>query len=88
MPYIESEERDAIINSDFSRMSPGHLNYAITRLCLIYIARKGLNYTHLNDVIGALECAKLEMYRRKIVPYEDFKIKENGDIPGYENPAS
>jgi len=38
-----------------------------------------LNYTGINDCIGALECAKLELYRR-ISWYEDSKIKENGDV--------
>jgi len=31
-------------------------------------------------VIGALEACKLEFYRRAVVPYEDKKIKENGDV--------
>lgn len=32
------------------------------------------------DILGALEGAKLELYRRKISPYEDIKIEENGDV--------
>ena len=31
-------------------------------------------------VIGALECAKLELYRRIAAPYEDTKIQENGEV--------
>jgi hypothetical protein len=31
-------------------------------------------------VIGALENCKMELYRRKIAPYEDIKIEENGDV--------
>jgi hypothetical protein len=31
-------------------------------------------------MIGALECAKLELYRRLASPYEDLKIADNGDI--------
>jgi hypothetical protein len=30
--------------------------------------------------MGVLESAKLELYRRKIAPYEDDKIAENGDV--------
>ena len=30
--------------------------------------------------MGALECAKLELYRRVAAPYEDVKIMENGDV--------
>jgi hypothetical protein len=40
----------------------------------------GENYQHFNDVLGALEGAKLELYRRRIAPYEDTKIVENGDV--------
>jgi len=34
----------------------------------------------MNDAIGALEGAKLELYRRVISKYEDKKIMENGDV--------
>jgi len=34
----------------------------------------------INAIIGALECAKLELYRRVAAPYEDDKIAENGDV--------
>jgi hypothetical protein len=58
----------------------GELNYAVTNLVLGYIAQHGKNYQHINDVIGALEGAKLEFYRRLVGPYEDTKIAENGDV--------
>lgn len=32
---------------------------------------------------GVLRCAQLEFYRRVLVPYEDKKRKQNGDV--YEN---
>jgi hypothetical protein len=60
--------------------SPGELNYVFTEIALRYIRDFGLNYAHVNDVIGALECAKLEFYRRLAAPYEDKKIAENGDV--------
>jgi hypothetical protein len=31
-------------------------------------------------LIGMLECAKLELYRRSVANYEDEKILENGDV--------
>ncbi len=37
----------------------------------------------LFDALGILECMKLELYRRKVAPYEDLKVKESADIPGY-----
>ena len=44
------------------------------------VKRLGGNYAACNTVIGALECAKLELYRRIIGPYEDKAIEKNGDI--------
>ncbi|MGH9339677.1 MAG: DUF6899 family protein [Acidobacteriota bacterium] len=59
----------------------GELNYAITKLVDDYVIRKGgIRYMHINEVIGALECAKLELYRRVAVPYEDQKIRSAGDV--------
>lgn len=59
---------------------PGELNYAITEMMINYLNRKGVSYTNMNEVIGVLECAKLELYRRMTAPYEDMKIDENGDV--------
>jgi len=88
MPYIKQEKRPAIdehINF-LEHLIPtdGDLNYVITKLCLAYVEQHGKSYHTLNDITGALECAKLEFNRRLIGPYEDSKIKENGDV-GYEN---
>lgn len=51
-------------------------------LVMKYLRRNDGIYTYkdLNDAIGALEACKLEFYRRVIVPYEDQKIKSNGDV--------
>jgi hypothetical protein len=65
----------------------GNLNYTITTLIhKVYaenddktLGRK-LSYSEYNEIIGLLECAKLEVYRRHVAPYEDIKIKENGDV--------
>jgi len=45
-----------------------------------YIKDKGLRYNTLNDAIGIVECVKQELYRMIVSPYEDIKIKENGEI--------
>ena len=39
-----------------------------------------LKYSEINSVIGVLECAKMELYRRIAAPYEDKKCEENGDV--------
>jgi hypothetical protein len=46
-----------------------------------YLQSRGdLRYAHINEAVGALECAKLELYRRVAAPYEDEKMKESGDV--------
>jgi hypothetical protein len=79
MPYIEESERLAI---DAGRVpfTPGELNYAITQLLRRYFLTRGTSYQTHNDAIGALECAKQELYRRATAPYEDYKISVNGDV--------
>ena len=68
---------------------PGHLNYLISSLIKRtyeqYIkAEVGddgrLCYDDYNSIIGILECAKQEYYRRLIAPYETEKIEQHGDI--------
>jgi hypothetical protein len=80
MPYITDEARSRL-DKGGKPSTAGELNYAITRLVDDYlIFRGGIRYTHLNEVVGALECAKLELYRRVAAPYEDQKINETGDV--------
>jgi hypothetical protein len=74
----------------------------------VYLAKGGkLSYSLLNEVVGALECARREyvyrmqasgdnaivamlrdvittLYNGLVRPYEDNKIKENGDLEGYK----
>jgi hypothetical protein len=42
--------------------------------------QKGQSYQTFNDISGAMTEALAEFRRRIIVPYEDRKIKENGDV--------
>ncbi len=84
MPYIDNnkrEEIDPLVEQLRDILgSMGDLNYTITRLCDAYLTtEEGIRYSRLNDLVGALECAKLELYRRVAAPYEDKKAKENGD---------
>jgi len=80
MPYIDAEARERL-NSGGKPETPGELNYAITRLVDVYLVSKGpIRYAHLNEVLGALEGAKLELYRRVAAPYEDRKLGETGDV--------
>jgi hypothetical protein len=79
MPYIKQTEREDIASGDIP-CTTGQLNYAFTSLAQRYIQEKGKSYGTFNDVLGALEGAKQEFYRRVVVPYEEGKIKENGDV--------
>lgn len=78
MPYIEKKRRSDLI--DEQPKKPGELNYKITELAIEYLDLKGESYDTINDIMGAMESAKLEFYRRVAVPYEETKKEENGDV--------
>ena len=83
MPYIKKEERAKFAKS--LKVLPnlenaGDLNYLITKICQQYVDDHKLCYNTLNEIVGALECCKIEFYRRVVAPYEGVKIKENGDL--------
>lgn len=81
MPYIKQERRD-LIDLGLIPESAGELNFVITRAVDLYRQKKGLSYQTINDIVGALEAAKIEFYRRLAVPYERVKLTENGDVYG------
>lgn len=79
MPYIPQNDRLYINQHEVT--TEGQLNYYIARLIGQYLYSKGgVTYKNINAVIGALECNKLEVYRRLAAPYEDKKKEENGDV--------
>jgi hypothetical protein len=78
MPYIDKNLRARFNSRADVPRNAGELNYVITKTIMEYCSTGG--YQEINDVLGALEGAKLEFYRRVAVPYEDQKIKDNGDV--------
>lgn len=78
MPYIKQDERQEPVQP----RNVGTLNYAISQVVLKYRARQGENYQTYNDILGAIEGAKLELYRTLIGPYEASKALMNGSLPG------
>lgn len=80
MPYITKQRRRDLVISGHDMASAGELNYIITRILNRYMEQRGLSYQTINDIVGALEGAKLEYYARVARPYEDEKIKANGDV--------
>jgi hypothetical protein len=80
MPYVDEEAR-VRLDKGAAPENAGELNYVITRRVDEYLVQKGgLRYANINEVIGVLECAKLELYRRIAVPYEDDKKDASGDV--------
>lgn len=83
MPYIDKSLRprlDASLEYLIEDIqTEGELNYAITRLCKGFLSNSP-SYAEYNSVMGVLECAKQEFYRRMVTVYEDEKIKQNGDV--------
>ena len=95
MPYIKEEDRVRIedwvadcggdgcnlVEALAGRITcAGDLNYVITRIIQTHLEYSGMCYANLNEIVGALECCKLEFIRRVVSPYEDEKIKINGDV--------
>ena len=88
MPYIHPIDRvrlDPWLSEQPGGLAAGQLNYVLTKVIQRYLKDIGIlqgsvGYSALNEVVGVLECAKLELYRRRIAPYEDKKKEENGDV--------
>lgn len=85
MPYINQHDRGIYKVQAADAETSGQLNFQITQLVNNFLADPESPYTRrsyakYNEAIGVLECAKLELYRRLIAPYENEKIEQHGDI--------
>lgn len=80
MPYIAKNRRFDLIEGNQLPDTAGELNYVLTKACLDYLASRQESYQVYNDILGALEGCKQELYRRQVSGYEDKKILENGDV--------
>lgn len=100
MPYIKQVEKELLeetldelcetVLKDGSkhydlREISGRLNYVITELLCRTLLNNQMSYFNIATAISALECCKLELYRRAAIQYEEEKIKLNGDTPSYGN---
>ena len=87
MPYIKPNQRPAIdallapMLKVFDKYAfrAGELNYVFTKIILGEMDGV-VRYKNIRNAIGELECTKLELYRRLAAPYEQKKLKENGDV--------
>lgn len=88
MPYIKKDWKRNLIDVTMSGLphlaNSGELNYCVTLLMLRFVTENTpdfpTNYATANSAIGAVECAKLEFYRRLLTPHEEVKRAENGDV--------
>ena len=80
MPYIDPEDRERVVMD--GPETPGELNFRVIELINDYIDASGepVSYALFNEILGVLEAAKLEFYRRMVVPYEDLAMENNGDV--------
>jgi len=79
MPYITEDARQSTHMLQYEPRNAGELNFLITTFIRDYYNAMPC-YQSINDIVGALEGAKLEFYRRVAAPYEDTKIIQNGDV--------
>jgi len=94
MPYITLRQRLAVTKDLANLLTAidnvcaaescepdGILNYVFTTMLLSTVAeRDEARYIEYERAIGILECAKLELYRKAVAPYEDKKAAENGEV--------
>lgn len=88
MPYIKEEKRQELepvlqqLGLKLMNESSGVWNYAITALIRRWFASFTIagRYEDFERVNGLLESIKLEFWRRMMVPYEEVKIEQNGDV--------
>ncbi len=79
MPYITQAARRAI---DAGRLpdTVGELTYVFTRQALSYAQTHKKRFATYAEVLAALDATAREFYRRRVAPFEDAKIAENGDV--------
>lgn len=84
MPYITPEAQEEVRifqQSGYKASTVGELTYAFSDTIDDYLGGKEeINFVAFAEVLGALEATKLEFYRRIVAPYEEKKLKENGDV--------
>ena len=59
----------------------GEINYAFSRVISQTMCKP--SYSKIAMITGVLENIKQEFYRRVAEPYENIKIRSNGDIKEY-----
>lgn len=61
MPYVDGNARKRL-QVGGAPENAGELNYVISMKVNGYLREEGIRYSHINDVVGVLECIKLDLY--------------------------
>lgn len=89
MPYIKQEDREVIdkivdvimvsvdVKGDLVR---GKMNYMIHKMYVEFEKKYGRKYNLMKDFEGELFMTMLELYTRRVHPYEKIKCRQNGDV--------
>lgn len=82
MPYIKNERRQELemlieLMREKNIQADGDLNYVLYAFCKRHVAP---SYNQYKNFCGELRQCVTEIERRLLGPYEDQKIKENGDV--------
>lgn len=80
MPYINDEAQSLLGRKRGTAAAVGELVYEIQQVLKSYLERRDEHYWVYNDCLGALEGAKADLIRRKVIPYEEKMQEENGDV--------
>lgn len=87
MPYILNKHREKyneclklIENNLEGVVNKGELTYLFYAIGVKYINIQGASYNNISNAISCLNDAAEELRRRKLNPYEDIKLYENGGI--------
>lgn len=79
MPYVQQDIRDEI-DAGRAPENVGELTYYVFVATLRYLNSAPEKFQHFAEAIAALDCAKEEIRRRRLNPYEDHKRQTEGDI--------
>lgn len=59
----------------------GAINYLNFKIVRRRLSKPGnLSYFMFAAIVGSLMCCVMEIYRRLVIPYENQKIQQNGDV--------
>lgn len=79
VPHVDVEAKERIKSGD-DPQTVGELTYALTRPIKAFIrSREKRNFETFALVLGALSSVTKDFYDHIVKPYEDQKVRENGN---------